>query len=127
MRSFVPMFLPLFCVIDLETSNGFMRATDELMMLNRLLMVPGVKGCNAEHLGQFVLARPEAQRVYGAARESHNKRTKNTLKRSICSLKWWQTLKGSIFGVKPSIHALMNPRGGLVVHTAEKPHSWLSV
>ena len=30
---------------------------------------------SAEHWGQFILARAEAQRVYGAARESHNERT----------------------------------------------------
>ena len=32
-----------------------------------------------------MLARAEAQRVYGAARESHNERTRNTLKHSTCS------------------------------------------
>ena len=33
---------------------------------------------NAEHWGQFVLACAEAQRVYGAAKESHNELTRNT-------------------------------------------------
>ena len=42
-RSFVGMFLPLFCVIDLETSNGLMPAAGEHMMLNSLLIVPGVE------------------------------------------------------------------------------------
>ena len=37
---------------------------------------------NAEHWGQFVLARAEEQRVYGAARESDDERTMNTLKHS---------------------------------------------
>ena len=46
---------------------------------NRLLIVPGVAH-NAEHRGQFVLARAEAQRVYGAAWETHNECTRNTLK-----------------------------------------------
>ena len=64
------MFLPWFCVVDLETSNGLMPADRELMMLNRLLIVPGVEHArNEEHWGQFVLAHAEAQRVYGAARE----------------------------------------------------------
>ena len=42
MRPLVSMFLPLFCVVDLETSNGLMSAAEEHMMLNRLLVVPGV-------------------------------------------------------------------------------------
>ena len=33
----------LFCVVDLETSNGLMLAAEEHMMLNRLLLVPGVE------------------------------------------------------------------------------------
>ena len=60
-----------------------------------------------EYLGQFVLACAEAQRV-------------NTLKYSTCSHKWWETLKGLIFGVKASIPALMGPEGGLVVAPTEK-------
>ena len=67
-----------------------------------------------------MLARAEAQRVNGVATESHNERTRNTLKRSSCSHKWLKTLKGSIFGVKPSIQALRAPGGGLVVTPAEK-------
>ena len=39
---------------------------------------------NSEYLGQFVLARVEAQKVDVAARKSHNERTKNTLKHSTC-------------------------------------------
>ena len=39
---------------------------------------------NAEHWGQFVLARAEAQRIYGAARQSHNECTRNTLKNFTC-------------------------------------------
>ena len=42
-----------------------------------------------------MLAHAEAKRVYGAARESHHERTKNTLKHSTCSHKWWETLKGT--------------------------------
>ena len=45
---------------------------------------------------------------------------RNTLKNTTCSHKWWETLNGSIFGVKPSIPALMGPGGGLVVAPAEK-------
>ena len=68
------MFLPLFCVVDLETSNGLMPAAEELMMLNAKQTVyrAWCRARNAERWGQFVLAHPEAQRVYGAARESHN-------------------------------------------------------
>ena len=114
-RSLVGLSLPLFCVVDLETSNGLMPAAGELMMLSRVFIMPG--WC---HWGRFVLARAEAQKVYGAATESHNERTMNTLKYSICSLKWWEALLGSIFGVKPSILAFMGPGCGLVVARAEK-------
>ena len=44
---------------------------------------------SADNLGRFVLDRAEAQKVYGDARESHNHRTRNTLKHSIYSHKWW--------------------------------------
>ena len=67
-----------------------------------------------------MVARAEAQNVYGATRESHNERTRNTMKHFTCSHKWWETLKGSIVGVKPSILALSWPGGGLVVSLAEK-------
>ena len=67
---------------------------------------------SADHWGRFVLARAEAQRAYGAARESHNEGTRNTLKHSACSHKWWETFKGSIFGVKQSIPALRGLGGG---------------
>ena len=64
MRSLVGVFLPLFRVVDLEPSNDLMPTARELMMLNRLLTVPGVAH-NADHYDLFVLARAEAQRVYG--------------------------------------------------------------
>ena len=67
-----------------------------------------------------MLARAEAQRVYGAARESHNECTRNTLMHSTCSHKWWETLKRSIFSVKPAIPTLRGPGGGLVVVSAKK-------
>ena len=75
---------------------------------------------NAEHWGRFLLVRAEAQSAYGAAKESHNELTRNTLKHFSCSHRWWETLKGSIFGVNPSIHALMGPGGGLVTAPAAK-------
>ena len=43
MRSLVGLFLPLFCVVDLESSDGLMPAAVELMMLNRLLIVSDVE------------------------------------------------------------------------------------
>ena len=75
----------MFCIVDLETSNGLMSAARELMMLNRLLIVClshamlniGVNLC-------LLVLRPE---VYGAARESHNELTRNTLKHTTCSHK----------------------------------------
>ena len=112
------MFLPLFSVADIETRNGLRPASGELLMLSRLLIVP--RAGKADDWGQFVLARAETQRVYGAARESHNERTRNTLKHSTCSHKWWETPKCSIFGVKPSTPALEGPKGGLVMAPAEK-------
>ena len=68
MRSLVGLFLPLVSVVDLETSNGLMPAALELMMLSRLLIMPGVERAVQNHWGRFVLARAEAHRVYGAAR-----------------------------------------------------------
>ena len=47
---------------------------------------------NAEHWGKFVLARAETQRVYGAARESHNELTRKIMQHSTCSYKWCETL-----------------------------------
>ena len=41
MKSLVGLFLPLFCIVDLETSNGLMPGVRELMMLSRLLIMPG--------------------------------------------------------------------------------------
>ena len=49
MRSLVGWFLPLFCVLDLETSNGLMPAARERIMQSRLLIVPGV-----EHAAQII-------------------------------------------------------------------------
>ena len=43
MRSLAGIFLPLFCVVDLEMSNCLMPAAGELMMLNRQFTVPGVE------------------------------------------------------------------------------------
>ena len=63
-RSLVGMFLPQFCIVNLEKSNGLIPAAGELMILNRLLIVPAwCTACKAEHWGQFVLARAEVQRV----------------------------------------------------------------
>ena len=78
---------------------------------------------NAEHRGQFALACAEAQRGYGAASESHNYGARNTLKHSICSHKRWETLKGSILGVKPSIPALRGPEVVWWRLLLRKPHS----
>ena len=63
------------------------------------------RACNAEHWGQFVFALAVAQRVYGAARESHNERTRNTPKHSTSSHKWWERLQDSIFGVKLTFYS----------------------
>ena len=76
-RTFVGLILTLFCLVDLETINGF--------MLSRPHIMPG---------------------VYGAVRESQNERTRKTLKFSTCSHWWWETLKGCIFDVKLSTPAL---------------------
>ena len=78
------------------------------------------RACSADHWGRFLPAGAEAQRVYGAVRESHNEQTRNTLKHSTCLHKWWETLKFLIFGVKPSIPAHRGPGGGLMVALAEK-------
>ena len=50
-----------------------------------------------------------AQRVCGAAVASYHECEKNTLMNSTCLHKWWETLKGYISGVKPSIPVLRGP------------------
>ena len=50
MWSLVSMFLPLFCVVDPDTSNGLMPAARKFMMVNRLLIDPGV-----EHAMQIIM------------------------------------------------------------------------
>ena len=119
MRSLVGVFLPLFCVVDLETSNGLMPAAGELMMLNRLLIVPGVEHA-MQNIGVNLCLLILRTRGSMVLQGSHNERTRNALKHSTCSHKWWETLNGSIFVVKPSISALSCPRGGLVAAPAEK-------
>ena len=42
-RSLVGLLLPLFSVVDRETSNGLMAAAEELIMLSRLLIVHPVR------------------------------------------------------------------------------------
>ena len=64
----IRLFLSLFCVVDLEASNGLMPAAGELVIQSRLNIMPGVER-QADHWGRFVFARAEAHRVYGAARE----------------------------------------------------------
>ena len=69
----VSILLPMFCVVDLDKQwfdAGCRRAY--CMILNRLLIVPGVDHAMliiGVNLSLLVL-RPS--RVYGAARESHN-------------------------------------------------------
>ena len=65
-------------------------------------------------------SRTEAQRVYWVAMASNNEHARRTLTSTTCSHKWWETLKGSIFGKKPSSPALRGPGGALVVSPAEK-------
>ena len=48
-RFLVGLSLPLFSIVYLETSNGLNPAAGELMMLSRLLIVPGI-----EHTVQII-------------------------------------------------------------------------
>ena len=82
-RSFLGLFLPLFCVVNLETSTGLMPAAGEHVAYHAWC-----RACCADHLFRFVFARAEAQRVYGTARKSNNESTRNTLKHFTCSHKW---------------------------------------
>ena len=111
------MFLPLFFVVDLETSNGLMPAAPEFMMLNRLLIVPDVDHAMRNigvNLGLLVLRHRWSMVLQGSRIMS----TPGILRST--PPKWWETLKGSIFGVKPSILALRGPGGGLVEAPSEK-------
>ena len=109
MKSLVGMFLPLFCVLDLERSNGLMPAARELMMLSRLLIVSGVENAMLNigvNLGLLIL-RPRGSMVLQG---SHLHLFKLVV----------ADTEGSIFCVKPSIPSLRGPGGGLAVPPAEK-------
>ena len=62
MRSLVGMYLPLFCIVDLETYNVLMPDVGELMMLNRLLIVPAVEHATGVNLCMLLL-RPRGSMV----------------------------------------------------------------
>ena len=85
-------------------------------MLNILLIVPGVE--RAVQIIEVDLCVVLVLRVYDAARESHNERSRNTLKHSTCSHKWCETLKCSVFGVKGAL------RRRVVAPAIRKRHSW---
>ena len=73
------MILPLFCIVDLVTSNGFMPDVGELMMLNRLLIEHGVEHAMRNILANLcLLLLRHGGSMVGAAMESHNERTRNT-------------------------------------------------
>ena len=123
-RSLVGLFLPLFCIVDLETSNVLMTAARELMMLSRLLILPGV-----EHAVQiigvnlcFLVLRPRGAMVLQG---NHKMNEPGTLKHSTRSHKWWETFKGPIFGVKPSIPALRVHESVWWWLLLRKHHSWI--
>ena len=67
--SLVDFFLPLFCVVDLETTNDLMPAARKLTMLIRLIIVPDYRAwCRArsdDHLGRFVLAPKGSMALQG--------------------------------------------------------------
>ena len=116
------LFLSLFCIIDLETSNGLMTAAGGLLMLSRLLIMPGVDHAvqiNRVDCSCLLVLRPGGNMVLQG---SHiiNAPWMNALMHSTCSHKWWETVKGSIFGVKPSIPPTRGPGDDLVVAHAEK-------
>ena len=103
-RSLVGLFLPLFCVVDLGTSNGLMPAAGELMTLSILLIMPGVERA-VQVIGDdlcLLVLRPRGSVVLQG---SHimNSSCRNSMKHSTCLHKWWEILKRLIFGVKWSI------------------------
>ena len=90
-RSLVGLFLPLFCVVDRRSKDKqwFDASCQRTYDAKQSAYRAWCRACSAKHWGRFVLARAEAQRVYVAARESHNEHIRNTLKHSTCSHKWW--------------------------------------
>ena len=74
------------------------------------------RACDAKEAAYHVWCRARNEEhwggVYAVARESHNECTRNILKHSTCSHNWWETLKGSIVGVKSSVPALRWFGGG---------------
>ena len=94
------------------------------MMLYRLLIMTGAEHTMLKIMVNlcFLVLRPRMSMVL---QRSHNEKKRNTLKNSTCSHKWWETLKGLIFGAKHSVPAL---RGPLEVVwwwlLLRKPYSW---
>ena len=70
MRSFIGLFLPLFSVLDLETSKGLMPAAGEPMMLSRLLFMPGVDHA-VQIIGGNLCSLVLSLREYMMLQESH--------------------------------------------------------
>ena len=118
MKSLAGLFLQLFCIVDLEISNGLMPAAGELMMLRRLLILP-----DEEHAVQiigfylcFLVLRPRLSMVLLG---SHIMNSPGIL---------WRTRPVHISGGKHlkaqslvwSHLALRGPGDGLVVAPAEK-------
>ena len=104
----VRMFPPLFYEVDLETSIGLMPAPKELIMLSRLFITLGVEHA-MQIIGVDLCLLVLGLRGSMVTIESRNEHTRNTLKHSTCSHNWWETLKGTIFGVKSSIPGLREP------------------
>ena len=65
-----------------------MPAAAELMMLNILIIVSGIEHAMLNIVVNLCLLVLRPRGSICAARESHNERTRNSLKYSTCSHKW---------------------------------------
>ena len=78
------------------------------------------RGRSRELWLDYLRTRAESQQVYSDAKESHCNRARDELNSSASAHKWWETLKGTLFGSVPSLPALVSPGGRLVYTPVEK-------
>ena len=68
----------------------------------------------------YTRLRSEARRVYASAEKEYNDTIKETLRGTSQSHKWWSSLKSALFGVEPSIPALLKQDGSVTHCPKEK-------
>ena len=103
-----------FSLVDQRTKCCLILSVIDHMMLKRTAYRVRSRACSADLRERILFVRAAGQRVYDAAIASQNDLAKNTLMKSSCSHKWWETIMNSTFGVQHSIPVQRGPVDGLV-------------